>query len=212
MVRKGGGQDGRGGGGRGRGAVQKPPHHQQKQHHGAQYQQQQQGKKHDGGGKGGSKGGGKGGGGHQPRTIWAAQPELQTLHVVRLDDAAKEQIGGLFRMMDANGDGKLEVSDFEHLVARTATEPTVAKSKALILFTKLRQELDFDSDGVITPTEFINGVVKLAIQQPVGHCLRTFPSPSDPISYTLARLEMAANNSVKEHCKSLYNWMSSQLA
>lgn len=118
-------------------------------------------------------------------------------------------------MLDANHDDKLTMADFEHIVARaspTNAQPLVAKSKALILFTKLREELDFNSDGVITPQEFVMGMVKLASKQPVGTCLRTCPSPADPIHYTIARLEVAANNAVKEHCKKLHHWMLAALA
>ena len=202
-----GGKGGRGdtGRGRGRGGVTKPAHNLQQQWHGDEYLQQQQGR---GGGKGGGKGArGKGGGG--AKNIWEARPDLARLRTLHLDDAAKEQLGALFGMMDANGDGFLKVDDFEIIAHRSSTLAQAAKSKALMYFTKLQEELDFNSDGKIEPEEFIRGMIKIAFSKPVSSNLRTPPAGTDPIDYAISRLELAANNSVKELCKGLAAWMQS---
>jgi len=203
-----GGKGGRGdtGRGRGRGGVTKPAHNLQQQWHGDEYlQQQQQGK---GGGKGGGKGArGKGGGG--AKNFWEARPDLAKLRTLQLDDAAKEQLGALFGMMDANGDGFLRLDDFEIIASRSSTLPQAAKHKALQYFTKLQEELDFNSDGKIEPDEFIRGMIKIAYQKPVDQMLRTPPAGTDSIDYAISRLEVAANNAVKELCKGLAAWMQS---
>jgi hypothetical protein len=203
-----GGKGGRGdtGRGRGRGGVTKPAHNLQQQWHGDEYlQQQQQGK---GGGKGGGKGArGKGGGG--AKNFWEARPDLARLRTLQLDDAAKAQLDALFGMMDANGDGFLRLDDFEIIASRSSTLPQAAKSKALMYFTKLQEELDFNSDGKIEPEEFIRGMIKIAFSKPVSSALRTPPDGSHPIDYAISRLEVAANNAVKELCKGLAAWMQS---
>jgi hypothetical protein len=203
-----GGKGGRGdtGRGRGRGGVTKPAHNLQQQWHGDEYlQHQQQGR---GGGKGGGKGArGKGGGG--AKNFWEARPDLGRLRTLQLDDAAKVQLDALFGMMDANGDGFLRLDDFEIIASRSSTLSQAAKSKALMYFTKLQEELDFNSDGKIEPDEFIRGIIKIAYQKPVGQMLRTPPAGTDPIDYAISRLEVAANNAVKELCKGLAAWMQS---
>jgi hypothetical protein len=203
-----GAKGGRGdtGRGRGRGGVTKPAHNLQQQWHGDEYlQHQQQGR---GGGKGGGKGArGKGGGG--AKNFWEARPDLARLRTLQLDDAAKVQLDALFGMMDANGDGFLRLDDFEIIASRSSTLSQAAKSKALMYFTKLQEELDFNSDGKIEPDEFIRGIIKIAYQKPVGQMLRTPPAGTDPIDYAISRLEVAANNAVKELCKGLAAWMQS---
>ena len=50
-------------------------------------------------------------------------------------------------------------------------------------------------------------MVKTALKAPLGTMLRTQPGPSDPILFHLSRIEQAANNSIKETCKRIYNWL-----
>ena len=53
-------------------------------------------------------------------------------------------------------------------------------------------------------------MIKIAYQKPVDQMLRTPPAGTDPIDYAISRLEVAANNAVKELCKGLAAWMQSQ--
>ena len=194
-----GGKGGRGdtGRGRGRGGVTKPAHNLQQQWHGDEYLQQQQGK---GGGKGAR---GKGGGG--AKNFWEARPDLARLRTLHLDDAAKEQLGALFGMMDANGDGFLKVDDFEIIAHRSSTLAQAAKSKALMYFTKLQEELDADNHGRITLDEFTRGIINLALKKPAGPMLHSIAGSSDLLAVKAAWTRMT-NFEVQELCKVLYNW------
>jgi Ca2+-binding EF-hand superfamily protein len=147
--------------------------------------------------------------GAEVRIISGRQDPTLLLRTLQLDDAAKEQLGAHFGMMDANGDGFLRLDDFEIIASRSSTLSQAAKSKALMYFTKLQEELDFNSDGKIEPEEFIRGMIKIAYQKPVDQMLRTPPAGTDPIDYAISRLEVAANNAVKELCKGLAAWMQS---
>jgi len=203
IQKKGGRGSGKGGRGKGRGA------------HGGNHAAAAT---HGGSGKGkGKQGAGKPGATvwdttHKPLAEGATAP-IGVIDALVVDDDTKGQIGALFNLLDANRDGKLSIDDLEALVAQAQPAvATVAKNKALVLFTKLQEELDFDSDGVITPREFVLGMIKLAIKQPVSSMLRTVPSPTDSIAYTVKRLEIAANNAIKENCKRLATWMHACLA
>ena len=52
------------------------------------------------------------------------------------------------------------------------------------------------------------GMLKIAMKQPMGTTIGVMPSPSDSINGGMLHVETAANNSVKELCKRIHNWLS----
>ena len=127
------------------------------------------------------------------------------LRVLKLNDDSKEQLNKLFNMIDANGNGYLQLVDFEILASKGAMVPMVAKARSLMYFTKLQQELDADNDGHISKEEFTRGIIKLALQKPAGPMLHSLAGSSD-LSAVMAACTRTTNLEVQELCKVLYNW------
>jgi hypothetical protein len=129
------------------------------------------------------------------------------LRVLELDDDSKEQLEKLFKTIDSDANGYLQVSDFEKTAATEGRMvPMVAKARALMYFTKLQQELDADNDGRISKEEFTRGIIKLALQKPAGPMLHSLAGSCD-LSAVMAACEMKTNLEVQELCKVLFNWM-----
>ena len=128
------------------------------------------------------------------------------LRVLELDDDSKEQLEILFKTIDSDANGYLQVSDFEKTAATEGRMvPMVAKARALMYFTKLQQELDADNDGRISKEEFTRGIIKLALQKPAGPMLHSLAGSSD-LSAVMAACTRTTNLEVQELCKVLYNW------
>ena len=115
-------------------------------------------------------------------------------------------------MLDADKDGKLTVNDFEQILLTATANPALASSKSRGIFVTLQSKLDFNNDGFITDQEFCLGLIKQAMDAPVSSMLRTPPSSSEPILFCLTRLEQAANNSIKESLKRIFNWVREVVA
>jgi len=130
-------------------------------------------KKNRGGGGGGghaSGGGGVPAGGppRQRQDIWADVEKMKTITIA---PDTKVQIQRLWNMLDVDGDGFLTLADFQHILTRASLSPSVAQSKAVVVFMTLQQELDFNRDDKITPHEFALGLVNVAVKVRGGPCI-----------------------------------------
>jgi len=124
--------------------------------------------------------------------------------VLKLDVEAKSQIINLFNILDTDKNGKLEQADFE----LAATHGTISRSAAREKFFHLRAEMDYNDDGEINPEEFVRGLLKSVLKDPLSSMGAT-PSPSESIVTWILKLEAAANHGVKELCKRIHHWLIS---
>ena len=126
---------------------------------------------------------------------WSSHPESNTLDRLPLEDETKRQIETLFQLLDTNGDGRITVEDF-------ATPDGEITREQRAKWEMLRSEFDFDHNGMVDPTEFINGLKRTALNAPIDPaCFAGVPANN---RQCLAWLTASTNNSLQQAVKAMY--------
>ncbi|GIG68822.1 EF-hand domain-containing protein [Phytomonospora endophytica] len=82
-------------------------------------------------------------------------------------DLLNRKLGRHFDLIDTNGDGKIDMSDFELIVTRLGQEfgqaPGTPKHSALrdayaALWTGMQGSMDLDADGAVSRDEYVRGL------------------------------------------------------
>jgi len=111
-----------------------------------------------------------------------------------IDGRSREQMQKLFDILDKDGKGVLEPGDW----------PSTADGASH--WDKMRTHFDVNNDGKITPEEFVNGLKKFVLEQPIGS-----PAPAGLFSFPagshgqhLKDLNESINSALCNWCKSIY--------
>lgn len=114
---------------------------------------------------------------------------------VYLDEESTTQITRLFKIIDTNSDGCVDISDFT--LNGVLTGPLVEKWR------EVRDKFDYDGDGQVTMEEFRRGFKKMVLK--LGCQMTALPQDSSIEGYIRA-LERHVNVQIQELCKSAYLW------
>ena len=126
---------------------------------------------------------------------WSSNPESNTVDSLPLEDETKRQIETLFQLLDTNGDGRITVEDF------AAPDGDISREQRA-KWELLRSEFDFDGNGMVDPTEFINGLKRTALNAPIDPaCFAGVPANN---RQCLAWLTASTNNSLQQAVKGMY--------
>ena len=119
-------------------------------------------------------------------TWWSQNPEAgkfeNQVSPNYLDASSKLISEVLFSLLDKTGDGVLSAEDF-----------SVSNPEAQHNFTEFHHELDANGDREITPLEFVNGIKKKAMKQPINMHLFKSDTGTSHLKFL-----MATNNSLNE--------------
>jgi len=114
----------------------------------------------------------------------------------RLDDDTKRKVEGVFGLLDTNGDCCLSVEDFMW--------HDEAARKAHHQWEELRAEFTVGQE--IHPLQFVQGLKRLAMKQPVDQTRVSAASMQTHLKFFLT-LNDSANNSVRKLCSKLLDSM-----
>lgn len=114
---------------------------------------------------------------------------------IALSEESTDQIIRLFKIIDKNSDGSLDVKDFQ-----LTRDITGAQHKK---WAELRDKFDFDGDGTVTLSEFRRGFKKMVLKLA---CTVVGTSTELTIEGYLKELERYINEQVQELCRSAYLW------
>lgn len=129
----------------------------------------------------------------KPKTWWDENPGADRFESTELylDLHSKSLSSALFGLLDTTGDGILSAEDFapSNLLGDGHRE-------ALHNFRALQHELDSSGDAQISPSEFLKGLKKLAMKQPINEAYFTKDSAKSHLE-----MQMRLNDSINDAFK-----------
>ena len=100
------------------------------------------------------------------------------------------QVDQLWKILDANGDGKLSADDWAFTPGGSSKWDT------------LRRNFDFDASGGIEPSEFLTGLKNLALKEPLeAPCFH--PAPTNHVEM-MRCVNASTNRQIQNLCKALF--------
>jgi len=130
-------------------------------------------------------------------TYWQEQSH-SAIDTMYLEAETKQQIEQLYQLLDANQDGQVSIEDF---ALPSGEIPRERQAQ----WEMLRDEFDFDRNGVVDADEFVNGVKRQALKSPLDP--GCFPSIPTSHKDCLLWLNASVNNTIQQLCKALYETM-----